>query len=216
MNGVSRQQTVWLYDRLSRWYDLIAGVWEWGAQARGLRKLGVGPGETVLEIGCGTGRALVRMGARVGPSGRVCGMDISPGMVSVARRRVVRAGLAERVEVRCGDAVQIPYPGAAFDAIFMSFVLEIFPLAEIPAVLGQCRRVLRADGRMAVVSLVEVEKPGPVARAYGWAGRRFPRWVDCRPIPVERLLAQAGFWIAEADRGSMCGLPFAVVLAGRE
>jgi ubiquinone/menaquinone biosynthesis C-methylase UbiE len=76
------------YDGISRAYDLIADSSEHAARDLGLRALGVSSGERVLEIGCGTGHALVSLAGEVGPTGQVHGIDVSSGMMAVARRRV--------------------------------------------------------------------------------------------------------------------------------
>src|SRR5512134_4072027 len=76
------------YNRLSRWYDLIAGSTEKKYRDWGLQKLSAQPGEKILEIGFGTGHCLVSLAKAVGPAGRVLGLDISDGMLAIARERL--------------------------------------------------------------------------------------------------------------------------------
>lgn len=213
--GRPRHEAARTYDRLSRVYDLSEGLFERGRQDLGLRLLAAGEGERILEVGHGTGRCLAAIAEAVGPDGRVAGIDLSPGMHRQAERRLRRTGLEARCDLHVGDATALPFGDGSFDAVFMSFVLELFDTPDIPQVLGECRRVLRPGGRIAVVSLALDPVSGPVARAYLWGHERFPRALDCRPIPVADAIAAAGFEATRSVRSPLFGLRVDAVLARR-
>ena len=209
----SHEQAHASYNRISRFYDLIAGWSEKKGRETGLARLAAKDGERVLEIGFGTGLALRALARAVGETGRVCGLDLSEVMLSLAHTRLDRAGLAARVELRTGDALTLPYPDRSFDAVFMSFVLELFDTPEVPVVLAECRRVLRPGGRIGVVSISASGPKTLVRLAYEWSHRRFPRVVDCRPIPVQAILESGEFSPQSAETIEMWGLGVEIVVA---
>lgn len=211
----SKEQAQVSYDRLSKLYDLLAGS-EHPYIDRGLKLLDLAPGESVLEIGCGTGHALLQMAQLVGETGLVCGLDISTGMLSVARCKLQDNGVSRGVLLVCADAVRPPIAPITFNAVFMSFTLELFDNPQIPLVIAACRRLLNASGRLCVVSLDKTPDPGLPERLYEWTHSQLPALLDCRPIYTQEALQAAGFQIIHASRESMWGLPVATLLASPE
>jgi len=103
---------------------------------------GIGPGQRVLDVACGTGVLAREAVGRVGPEGGVSGIDPDPGMLAVAAR------LAPGVAWRQGTADAMPYPDGSFDAVVSQFGLMFFP--DRRASLREMLRVLAPGGRMAV------------------------------------------------------------------
>ena len=204
------------YDRISRVYDLLSDAAEQDARDTGLDLLAVKPGERVLEIGFGTGHALVRLARDTGPNGRVVGIDLSPGMHAVAQERVDAAGTASRVELRCEAVPPIRSDDGVFDAAFLSFTLESLPDETIPAVLAEILRVVRPGGRVGVVALASPpagRSDHLLERAYRWLHRHFPHVIDCRPIDVARELRAAGLKITRHTGLEIWTLRVAAIVA---
>jgi len=204
--GRSKEEARQFYDRVSGFYDCIMGIFERKYAARALQSLSIQNGETVLEIGFGPGRCLKQIAQSVGDQGQAYGIDISPGMLEVTKRRLEMAQLIDRVELHCGDAAKLPYEENTFDAVFMSFTLELFDTPEIPEVLEEVKRVLKPTGRLGVVSMSRDYEESILLRLYEWAHNRWPKYVDCRPIYVEESLIDAGYRIQSKEKTRLIGL----------
>lgn len=187
------------YDRLSHNYDLLtrseAGLIQQGAQI-----LSVQPDEDLLEIGCGTGRALKIFTETTPGEGLRVGLDLSAQMLTYIQSKSIAPILIQ------GDGAYLPLQAARFDAIFMAFTLELFSEADIYRVLQECHRVLRPTGRLCVVTLASTPRTFAL-RLYELAHRLFPVAVDCRPIPLAALLAENGFGLMQAEKKRNWGLP---------
>ena len=206
---ISREQTRQNYDRMSRWYDLFAGS-EKKFTETGLQILGVKAGERVLEIGFGTGYALASIARQAGESGSVTGVELSPGMIEVARKRIQARAPERSVGIIRGDGITLPLAPDSVDAVFLSFTLELFSEEEIPLVLKECHRVLKREGRLGVVSLAK--KDVLACRMYEWGHERWPVILDCRPIEVRKNLETGGFRVQAAKVQTMWGLPVEIAL----
>ncbi len=201
------------YNRMSKWYDQVAGSSERVYVEFGLHKLDAQKGEKVLEIGFVTGNGILSLAGSVGERGKVCGIDISDNMLSITQERVNKTGYEQNVVLKCGDAVHLPFRNGDFDAVFISFALELFDTPEIPLVLKECRRVLKRDGRIGIVAMAKKRRDNLPVRLYEWAHNKMPKLADCRPIYASRSIEESGFQILSCDEKSMWGLPIEIVIA---
>jgi ubiquinone/menaquinone biosynthesis C-methylase UbiE len=120
---------------------------------RVLDAAGVGPGDRVLDVGCGTGVLAAAASTRVGPSGRVVGLDPNDAMLAVAARRT------EPVEWRAGAGEEIPLPDGSFDRVVSQFALMFFD--DRSSGLTEMARVMRPGGTAAVATWADAaESPG--------------------------------------------------------
>lgn len=201
------------YDRIAKGYDLLADSSEHVPREKGLAMLAVQPGEKVLILGFGTGHSAVALGKAVGPTGKVSGIDISQGMLDVATKLIREHAPQAPIELQLGDARKLTSGDGQFDAVFTSFTLELFEEPDIARVLAEAKRVLKPNGRLAVISLNKTEPLTIAEDIYIYLHRHFPHFIDCQPIKVEQHLKDAGFAIAKSETMSLWGLPVAMVVA---
>lgn len=110
-----------------------------------VKRAGVGNGERVLDVACGTGIVARHAASAVGPGGIVVGLDLNDEMLRVARE--VSAGVSPMIEWRQGNAAELPFPAAAFDVVLCEQAIQFF--SDAPQALGEMLRVLAPGGRAA-------------------------------------------------------------------
>ena len=189
------------YGVVSRFYAVVEGIFEKGLRQKGLQLLSITPGEVVLEVGVGTGYSLKEMANSVGENGKAYGIDVTPQMLEITRKRLRKAGLMDRVELYEGDARSMPYEDGKFDAVYMAATLELFDTPDIPRVLSEIKRVLKPSGRLGVVSLTKESREDSLfIRFYEWLHQKVPKYASCRPIYVEELVKDAEYEIIKTDQ----------------
>ena len=137
------------YDRVAPWYRF--GEWTVllapGFRRRAIARLGLEPGERVMEIGCGTGRNLALLAAAVGSGGEVIGVDAAPGMLAEARKVVSRYGW-QNVRLVHEDATRLVVDEHV-DVVYFSLSYSVLP--ERAAALDAAWAALRPGGRLVIM-----------------------------------------------------------------
>jgi ubiquinone/menaquinone biosynthesis C-methylase UbiE len=161
------------YDRVARFYKVFEPLYLIFpiARRKAVAALGLKPGDTVLEVGAGTGRNFPYLVDGVGPSGRVIGVDASEGMLREARRLVERRGWSN-VSLLRQDAAQLRVDEEV-DAVLFSLSYSAMP--EPQRALASAWERLRSGGRLAVMDA-------------GLTETRFRPLID----PIARLLIRLG------------------------
>lgn len=209
----TKEESRAFYDAFGPVYSFFASPFEKRFTFLGLKLLNISPREDILDVGFGTGEALKYIAERVGKKGSVYGIDISSTMVNITKKKLKNADLADRVHLRRKDATTLPYSSNRFDAVFMSFTLELFRKEDIFQVLKEIKRVLNPKGRLGVVSLSKENEKSLSVKLYEFFHIHFPKFFDCRPIFLEELLKVAGFKIKMKRKTVMYGLPIEIVIA---
>jgi len=111
-----------------------------------LRIAPLAQGEVVIDVGCGAGTDLLLAARRVGPQGRVIGIEPTPAMRELARANIRQAGFEDRAEVRDGEAMAIPLADGCADVVITNGVLNLSP--DKLRAYGEIARILRPGGRL--------------------------------------------------------------------
>lgn len=188
----SRLQAI--YDRTAAFYDAVVGELQAPAKAEAIALLGRRRGERFLEVGAGTGWAFARVVAASGAAGAVA-IDLAPGMMAVARRRLAAEAGVAWPPLLLADARRLPFADGVFDCLLCTYTLEVLAQADAAAALAECRRVLRPGGRAVFLNLTCGEGAA-AAFTQEWQ-RRFAadpeRFGGARPIQAAPALRAAGF-----------------------
>jgi ubiquinone/menaquinone biosynthesis C-methylase UbiE len=195
-----------IYSRWSFAYDAWTYLTERRSLATALERASLVDGQAVLEVAVGTGW-LFRDILRCNPSGRNVGVDLAEPMLRRARARASRTGVP--CELVPGDARALPFPDRSFDVVVSNNLLGLLPHEDIEGVLKEVRRVLRASGRLVVVTMQRPLKPlgrlvyvGGAVMLGGW-----------RDVAVSPHVRRAGFIDVEVERVEQLGIPSEVLVA---
>ena len=150
-------------------------------------------GESVLDLGCGTGTQAVVAKQRVGPAGVVHGIDPSPEMIDRARRKARRAGVA--VDFQVGVAQSLPYADSSIDAILATLTLHHLGGEGLHQAVGEIRRVLKPGGRVLAVD-IDLNHPGNPRGSPHAHAHRIGAHFDLDDIGS--LLSHMGFDVVES------------------
>lgn len=147
-----------IFNTIAPRYDLLNTLLSFNCDRSWRRftvaRAGLKPGDQALDVCCGTGMLSLELARVVTPGGRVVGLDFSPAMLQVARRRLVASLYGGSVELIEGNALELPFADNTFDCATIAFGLRNLP--DIKRGLAEMQRVVRPGGR--VVSL-ELAKP---------------------------------------------------------
>lgn len=184
-NAAGQPEVRVMFDRIARVYDPMNLAISAFQEPRWRRRLvdaaQLRPGGSALDVATGTGKVAADLAHRAGPGGRVLGIDLSPGMIEVARQRL---GAMPGLEFAVGDALDLPVPDgdaeSGFDAATIAFGMRNLP--DYRRGFAEMARAVRPGGR---VLCLEIARPrSRLARLLRW-------WFD-RIVPVIGRLAGQG------------------------
>jgi arsenite methyltransferase len=175
----------------------------------------ISPGETVLDLGCGAGLDVFLAAQRVGDTGRVIGIDLTPEMIEQARANAARGGCTN-VEFRLGDIESLPVEDASIDLVVSNCVLVLVP--DKAKAFRDIVRVLKPGGRIAISDIV---LDGPLPEAWkgdpdiycscvSGAAPREKYLADLRAAGITGVRVVSQFDAADLLAADCCGADLAV------
>lgn len=201
------------YTALAPLYALLVPWVSGTARDLGRAWLQVEDGESVLDVGTGTGMALHSLAAS-NPMGWTAGLDTTPAMIRRARRRL-RACPHNRYHLQVGNARALPFPSNIFDAVFSSYLLDILPTSDIRPALQEMHRVMKQKGRLVLVHMAR--RQPPAGAPWTLIARLCPRLLGgARPIDLQLPLRRAGFTVHKTDTRTQLGLRSTILFATPE
>jgi SAM-dependent methyltransferase len=155
-----------------RWEPMFQSF-SWPLALRMAAVAEIGSGHRVLDVGCGIGDPTLQVAVLVGPHGRVVGLDISEGMIAIARERAAALGLGH-AEFRVEDVTTAALPDAGFDAVLGRW--SLIYLEDVAHVLERLRTALVPGGRIAITAWAPPE-------ANPWFAVPQEAMARVRPVP---------------------------------
>ena len=181
-NAASTAEVRAMFDKIARVYDpmnlVISAFQEPRWRKRAVKLTGVKAGDRVLDVATGTGKVAADLHARAQPGGSVLGIDISPAMIGVARRRFADR---QRLAFEVGDALALPTEDGAFDAATIAFGMRNLP--DYAKGFAELARSVRPGGRVVCLE---------IARPRSRPARFLQFWFDKIVPLVGRVAGQGG------------------------
>jgi demethylmenaquinone methyltransferase/2-methoxy-6-polyprenyl-1,4-benzoquinol methylase len=194
--ALGEQRLKAIYDRVAPRYDWQHAFLTAHSDQRGRELLvdrAVTEGDKVLDCGAGTGSTGLRAAHKAGPSGRVTLIDVSEGMLAVARNKAAQEQLLESVEFVTGDMLELPFEDDVFDVVLSTY--SMCPVYDPAGAAAEVFRVTRPGGRIGVANSTD-----PEGRFTKWLAERVENVVwklpsvslGCRAVSVLPTLENLG------------------------
>ncbi|HKA17929.1 MAG TPA: methyltransferase domain-containing protein [Blastocatellia bacterium] len=191
-------------------YDLLIWLITFGRERafreKMLRLAHLEPGESVLDVGCGTGSLAIVAKRHVGPTGTVYGVDASPEMIARAEKKVRKTGVG--VVFKQAFAQSLPFTDSQFDVVLTTMMLHHLPQKARQELAVEIRRVLKPGGRV-----LAIDFGGTARKRKSFLDHFHRRHGHVELKDISALLNEAGMKIVESGSVGMRRLNFVIAVA---
>lgn len=199
-----------LYDNLAPVYDIWARLTESKARNRAIELAAIKDGQSILEVAVGTGFAFFEIAKR-NPNGTNIGIDLSPGMLEKAKKRV-RNLPGKNYTLEQGSAFDLKIQDESVDILINSYMLDLIPFADMDTILAEFKRVLKKEGKLILVNMTKGERFG--SNLYDVIYSISPRIMGgCRGISLSDRLKRHGFTVEVREYVQQMLFPSEVIVA---
>jgi ubiquinone/menaquinone biosynthesis C-methylase UbiE len=207
---VSQDEIPAVYDSLSKTYDIWGKLAETRARSRALELAEIQDGQNILEVAVGTGLGFYEVVQR-NPNGTNIGIDISPGMLQKAEKRLGQLSHVN-YELKIGNAFKIEENDKHFDVLVNNYMFDLIAFYEMDVILEEFKRVLKKSGKLILVNMTEGKSVG--CGIYSLLYRISPKsFGGCRGVKLSDRLQQSGFEVKTREYFQQWWFPSEVILA---
>ena len=207
---LSQEDIVPLYNSLSGLYDIWGTLAESRARKRAIGLAEIRDGMKILEVAVGTGLAFNEI-VRRNPNGLNLGIDISPGMLAKAKKRLTKLRGAN-YELKLSSAFDLPAQDEEFDLLMNNYMFDLIAFKEMDAILAEFKRVLKKGGKLIFVNMTVGERFG--SDLYDLIFRLSPKTIGgCQGIQLSERLLNHGFQVVSREYHQQMLFPSEVIAA---
>jgi ubiquinone/menaquinone biosynthesis C-methylase UbiE len=206
---VSQKHIGAVYDRIAPVYDLWGNIAESRARNRALELAEIRDGEDILEVAVGTGLGFYEIVKR-NPNGTNTGIDLSPGMLEKAKKRLGQLSAAN-YSLAMGTAFDLKVKDESIDLLMNSYMFDLIPFEDMDDIILEFKRILKKDGRLVLVNMTEGERFG--SKLYDGMYRISPKTMGgCRGVKMAERLQRHGFEVETREYIQQMLFPSEVLL----
>jgi ubiquinone/menaquinone biosynthesis C-methylase UbiE len=207
---VSQSEIPGVYDSLSKTYDIWGKLAETRARNRAIELADINDGQNILEVAVGTGLGFYEIVQR-NPNGTNIGVDISPGMLQKAEKRLGKLAAAN-YELKIGNAFKLEAETECVDLLVNNYMFDLMAFDDMDAILEEFKRVLKKGGKLILVNMTEGESFG--SGIYSLIYRISPKlFGGCRGVKLSGNLENHGFEVISREYYQQLWFPSEVILA---